>query len=290
VEKVTTVTNQLYAIDVPYLEEYAALKTAIPGVESAGRVYELLMGNSSVYGELAGKAPTTYQENAHFSQQQAIRQYGVEVDAAKRALHTALSYGHLAKDLRDQALDLQEKVNREGRWSMRGIGDIFSDLFDLSEESAGLDLGGFSETIKEWADDIRKKTGLPDNPLKNLFGGGDEDKTKQIEGAVKETVGQFDFTGIFETVIDLFSGSGGEIAGPAYSVEFEKEGLRMTTGERIEAQGIALDDLEQSVELQLEADRLVLDALTKTETQYKVDRAYQNALLRKSLQSIHIAP
>ena len=290
VEKVTVVTNQLYATDVPYLEEYAALKTAIPGAESASRVYELLVGNASVYGELSGKAPTTYQENVAFSQQQAIRQYGVEVDAAKRALHTALSYGHLAKDLRDQALDLEEKVNREGRWSMRGIGDIFSDLFDLGEESAELDLGGFSETVKEWADDIRKKTGLPDNPLKNLFGGGDEDKTKQIEGAVKETVGQFDFTGIFETVIDLFSGSGGEIAGPAYSVEFEKEGLRMTTGERIEAQGIALDDLEQSVELQLEADRLVLDALTKTENQYKVDRAYQNALLRKSLESIQITP
>ncbi len=80
------------------------------------------------------------------------------------------------------------------------------------------------------------------------------------------------------------------MSAPAYSVEFEKEGLRLTTGERIEVQGIAVDDLEQSVELQLEADRLVLDALTKTETQYKVDRAYQNALLRKSLQSIQITP
>ena len=84
-EKVVVVTNALYAEDLPFLEEYALLKDALPGVEGAGDAYDFLLGSASLYGEVAGRAPTTYQANAQMLQQQAIRQYGVEVDAAKRA-------------------------------------------------------------------------------------------------------------------------------------------------------------------------------------------------------------
>ncbi len=118
IEKVSVVSNVLYTNDMPYLEEYALLREAIPGVASADGVYDFMLGGTSVYGDMIGRAPATYQGNAELLQQQAIKQYGMEVDAAKRALHTAISYQQLSVDLRDQAMDLQEKVNTEGRWEL----------------------------------------------------------------------------------------------------------------------------------------------------------------------------
>ncbi len=288
IEKVSVVSNVLYANDMPYMEEYALLKEAIPGVASADGVYDFMLGGTSVYGDMIGTAPATYQGNAELLQQQAIKQYGLEVDAAKRALHTAISYQQLSVDLRDQAVDLQEKVNTEGRWELLGIGDLFSDLLDSGGELPGLeDLFGLSDKIEEWSGEIREKAGL--GGLGNLLGGEREDKSEQIQGALEEAVGEFDFLNLFDSVPGLLGG-GAEGIIPEYRVEFEKEGMRMTTGERIEAQDIALDNLEQSVELQLEADRLILEALEKSGHQDKVDATYRNALVRKSLMTIPIQP
>ncbi len=286
-EKVIAVTNELYAEDLPFLEEYALLKDALPGVEGANEVYDFMVGSASLYGEITGRAPATYQESAELLQQQAIRQYGVEVDAAKRALHAALSYHQLSVDLREQAADLSQKVNIEGSWSMTGIGDLFSDLPDIGGGIPGLeDMLDLSEKIRDWSADIRRKVGLGDTD--NLFGGGG-DKSDKIGEAVQEVVSGFDFAGLFQTVIGL---PGGESAAeaPAYALEFEKQGLRLTTGERIEVQGIALDNLEQSLELQSEADRLITETLEKSEHQHKVDQTYGNALFRKSLLEIPFTP
>lgn len=287
VEKVVSVTNALYANDMPYGEEYALLREALPGIESAERMYEFMLGGTSVYGDISGQAPATYAENTELLRQHALKQYGLEVDAAKRSLHLALTYGQLAGDLREQAEDLQEQVTAEGRWSMSGTGDLFSDLLPFEGEIPGLeDLFGLPDQIKEWTADIRKKMGL--DGIDNLFGGND-DKSEQIGQEVENAVGGFNFMGLFEGVLGLL----GEEAGlpvPEYGVSFEKEGLRLSTGERIEAQGIALDNLEQSVELQLEADRLITETLEKSEHQHKVDQTYQNALLRKSLLAIPFNP
>ncbi len=287
VQKVISVSNSLYAHQMPYLEEYALLQKNIPGLASVEGMYDFMLGGTSVYGEMTGQAPVTYQANTELIRQQAIKQYGLEVDAAKRALHTAISYGQLSEDFRDQAEDLQEKVNREGNWSIQGLGDLFSDLLDAGGEAVGLeDLFGLEDKVEEWAGDIREKVGL--GGMDNLFGGG-EDKSDQIKDAVEEAVGGFDFLSLFQSVTGLLGGSGySPLAG--YSVEFAKDGMRMTTGERIEAQGIVIDNLEQSVELGLEADRLILEALEKSEHQQKVDATYRNGLIRQSLMSIPVNP
>ncbi|MBD0255898.1 MAG: hypothetical protein ICV83_09280 [Cytophagales bacterium] len=287
VDKVVSVTNALYAEDMPYLEEYALLQEAIPGIESADRMYDFVLGSASLYGEMTRRAPATYKENADLLRQQSLKQYGLEVDATKRSLHLALSYGQLAGDLREQAEDLQQQVNREGRWSMSGVGELFSDLLDLGGETPGLDdLFGLPDQVQQWSQDIRKKLGI--QALDNLFGDG-EDKSGQIGQEVENAVGGFDFLGLFESVLGL-AGGGADLSVPEYQVNFEKEGLRLSTGERIEAQDIALDNLEQSIELQLESDRLVTEALRKSEHQQKVDQTYQNALLRKSLLAIPFNP
>jgi hypothetical protein len=286
-EKAIAVTNELYAEDLPFLEEYALFKDALRGIEGANEVYDFMVGNASLYGEITGRAPATYQASAELLQQQALRQYGVEVDAAKRALHAALSYQQLSVDLREQAADLSEKINTEGSWSMKGIGDLFSDLLDVGGDIPGLeDLFDLSDKVKDWSANIRRKAGLGD--ADNLFGGG-KDKSDQIGEAVQEVVGGFDFASLLQTAIGLLGG-GTAAEAPAYAVEFEKEGLRLTTGERIETQSIALDNLEQSLELQLEADRLVTEALDKSEHQHKVDQAYGNALFRKSLLEMPFTP
>ncbi len=165
---------------------------------------------------------------------------------------------------------------------------MFSDLLDSGGELPGLeDLFGLSDKIEEWSGEIREKAGL--GGLGNLLGGEREDKSEQIQGALEEAVGEFDFLNLFDSVLGLLGG-GAEGIIPEYRVEFEKEGMRMTTGERIEAQDIALDNLEQSLKLQLEADRLILEALEKSGHQDKVDATYRNALVRKSLMTIPIQP
>jgi hypothetical protein len=59
--------------------------------------------------------------------------------------------------------------------------------------------------------------------------------------------------------------------------------MGLSTGERIEAQGAALDNLEKSLNLQLEADELLLEATHKSVHQQQVDASYQNTLFRQSM-------
>ena len=170
---------------------------------------------------------------------------------------------------------------------MTGTGELFTDLLDVGSEIPGLeDLFGLFDQVEEWSADIRQKVGL--GGIDNLFSGR-EDKSDQIGEEVQKAVGGFDFGGLLQTATDLLGG-GSPTEVPSYTVEFEKEGMRLTTGERIETQGIALDNLEQSLELELEADRLVTNTLEKSEHQHKVDQAYGNALLRESLLQMPFTP
>jgi hypothetical protein len=138
---------------------------------------------------------------------------------------------------------LQEQVNTEGRGRCQGPATCFPTYCPSEGEIPGLeDLFVLPDQIKEWTADIRKKMGL--DGIDYLFGGGTT-KSEQIGQEVENAVGGFDFMGLFRRRLGLL-GEGADLPVPEYEVAFEKEGLRLSTGERIEAQGIALDKLGSS--------------------------------------------
>jgi hypothetical protein len=279
-DKVLSVTGELYAHDLPVLEEYLLLRQGIPGLESSNSLYDYFQGGTSVYAELTGNAAVDYTENQQLIRQQAFKRYSLEVDMAKRSVHTALTYQALSQDLFDQATDLQEQVNKEGRWELSGTGDVFSDLLDGLEGGPDLNLGGLEELMGGWANEIKESVFGIGNVIGNLFGNTDNDKEEELDQQVSEKVGGFDFGNLLGS---LFDGSGISFSVPGYETEIQKEGMGLSTGERIEAQGAALDNLEKSLNLQLEADELLLKATDKSQHQQQVDASYQNTLFRQSM-------
>jgi hypothetical protein len=275
------VTGELYAHNLPVLEEYLMLSQGIPGLESSNSLYDYFQGGTSVYAELTGNAAIGYAENQELLRQQAFKRYSLEVDMTRRSLHTALTYQSLSKDLFDQAADLQEQVNKEGRWELSGTGDIFSDLLDgLDGGGPDLNLGGLEELMGGWAKEIKESVFGIGNVIDNLFGNTDNDKEEELDRQVSEKVGGFDFGTLLGS---LFGGSASPFPVPGYETEIQKEGMGLSTGERIEVQGAALDNLEKSLNLQLEADELLLKATQKSVHQRQVDASYQNTLFRQSM-------
>jgi|GEM_PF-6898697 len=257
------------------------LRQGIPGLESSNSLYDYFQGGTSVYAELTGNAAADYTENQQLIRQQAFKRYSLEVDMAKRSLHTALTYQALSQDLFDQAADLQEQVNKEGRWELSGTGGIFSDMLDgLDGGGPDWNLGGLEELLGGWAKEIKESVFGIGNVIGNLFGNPDNDKEEELDRQVSEKVGGFDFDTLLGS---LFSGTGSSFLVPGYETEIQKEGMGLSTGERIEAQGTALDNLEKSLKLQLEADELLLKATYKSQHQQQVDASYQNALFRRSM-------
>jgi hypothetical protein len=59
--------------------------------------------------------------------------------------------------------------------------------------------------------------------------------------------------------------------------------MGLSIGERIEAQGAALDNLKKSLDLQLEADQIILNVTQKPLLEQRIDACYQNALMRESM-------
>jgi hypothetical protein len=280
-DKVLSVTGGLYARDLPVLEEYQVLREGLPGIESSNHLYDYFHGGTSVYSELTGNVPDDYAENGQLLREQAFKQYALEVDVTKRSLHTALAYQALSQDLLEQAADLGEQVNKDGRWELTGIGDIFSDLLD-GQEGAEFDpnLGGLEDLLGGWAKEIKESVFGIGNAIGNLFDRSDDDKEEEIDRLVSDKVGGFDFGSLLES---LLGGSGNFFTAPSYQTQIQKEGMGLSTGERIEAQGAALDNLKKSLDLQLEADQIILNAIHKTISQQQVDASYQNALMRESM-------
>jgi hypothetical protein len=279
--KALSVTGELYAHDLPVLEEYLLLRQGIPGLESSNSLYDYFQGGTSVYAELTGNAAIDYTETQQLIRQQAFKRYGLEVDMAKRSLHTALTYQSLSKDLFDQAADLQEQVNKEGRWELSGVGDVFSDLLEgLDGGGPDLNLGGLEELLGGWAKEIKESVFGVGNAIDNLFGNTDNDKEEELDRQVSEKVGGLDLDALLGS---LFGGMGSSFLVPGYETEIQKEGMGLSTGERIEAQGAALDNLEKSLKLQLEADEILLQATQKSVHQQQVDASYQNTLFRQSM-------
>ncbi len=280
-DKVLSVTGELYAYDLPVLEEYLLLRQGVPGLESSNSLYDYFQGGTSVYAELTGNAATDYPENQELLRQQAFKRYSLEVDMARRSLHTALTYQALSRDLFDQAADLQEQVNKEGRWGLSGMGDIFSDMVDgLDGGGSDLNLGGLEELLGGWAKEIKESVFGIGNVISNLFGNTDNDKEEELDRQVSEKVDGFDFNTLLGS---LFGGTGSSFLVPGYETEIQKEGMGLSTGERIEAQGAALDNLEKSLNLQLEADEILLKATYKSVHQQQADASYQNTLFRQSM-------
>ena len=296
-QKVLRLTNALYAHDLPSLSEYHLLKQGVPGIRASNQLYEYLQGGTSAYAAASGNAPVSYRDNLELLAGQRARQYALEVDAGHRAIHTAMTYRQLSGELVGQAVDLSDKVNRDGKWDLLGIGDLFSNLFqDATGSLPGLDglLEGAGAQMEaqagKMAGDIRDELGIGnDSLLEKLL-----DKSKDISGdisgklqdMVKDKVASMDF---LSSLTSLFSGLDQSLEPiPDYSTRIDKEGMRMTTGERIQAQAAALDNLEKSFELQLQADEMILEASQKSRAMQRLDAAYQNALIRKTLAQIPV--
>jgi hypothetical protein len=106
----------------------------------------------------------------------------------------------------DQAADLQERVNKEGRWELSGTGDVFSDLLDgLDGGGPDLNLGGLEELMGGWAKEIKESVFGIGNVIGNLFDDQDNNKDEEIDQQVSEKVGGFDFGTLLGS---LFGGTG----------------------------------------------------------------------------------
>lgn len=290
--KVLRLTNALYANDLPSLSEYHLLKQGVPGIRASNKLYEYLQGGTSAYAAASGNAPVSYRDNLELLADQRARQYALEVDASHRAIHTAMTYQQLSGELADQAVDLSDKINQDGSWNLFGIGNLFSDLSDaindipgLSDlmESAGAQMEGQADKM---AGDIKDELGIKNESLLGKLFDKSNDISEKLQDLVKNKVESMDFlsslTSMFSGLVDSASPV------PDYSTRIEKQGMRMSTGERIGAQAAALDNLEKSFELQLQADELLLQAGQKSRDMQRLDAAYQNALIRKTLTQIPV--
>ncbi|MDJ1485928.1 hypothetical protein QNI16_35935 [Cytophagaceae bacterium YF14B1] len=291
-QKVLLLTNALYAKELPTLTEYHLLKQAMPGLQTSNQLYAWLQGGTSAYAALQGTAPSSYRDHLAVISDQRVKQYALEADASQRMIHTAMTYQQLSGELTEQAMDLSDKVNRDGTWSMFGIGDIFSDLADDIQSIPGLnDLiekaeSKFESQTSEKTKEIKKELGIKDGSVWDKLFDKSKDISEKLQGMIKSKVESMD---IVSSITSLFSGLVDSVSPvPEYSTRIEKQGMRMSTGERIQAQGAALDNLEKSFELQLQADQLLIQASEKSEATQRLDAAYQNALIRKTLTQIPV--
>ncbi len=290
-EKVHLLVEALYAKDLPYLEEYMVLKKAVPGLNASNQMYTFLNGRTGAYAALQGKGSTDMNENALAIKQQTMKQYSVDVDAAQKALHTAMTYRQLSGELTDQAMDMQEKLNQDGKWDLFGIGDLFSNLF--GDDAGGL-LGDLvsgewmGNKVDDLTNQVKEAAGVEDYSFWDVLLGKVKDKAESIgeQALSKVTGGGSDIVGVLDGIFGTITDN--ILPAPEYATRIEKDGLKMTTGERIEAQAAALENIEKSMELELEADRLVLETTEKTPAIEQVEQAYENALFRKTLSQMQV--
>ncbi len=290
-EKVQLLVEALYAKDLPYLEEYMVLKKAVPGLNASNQMYTFLNGRTGAYAALQGKGSTDMNENALAIKQQTMKQYSVDVDAAQKALHTAMTYRQLSGELTDQAMDMQEKLNQDGRWDLFGIGNLFSNLF--GDDAGGL-LGDLvsgewmGNKVDELTNQVKDAAGVEDYSFWDVLLGKVKDKAESIgeQALSKVTGGGSDIVGVLDGIFGTLTDN--ILPAPEYETRIEKDGLRMTTGERIEAQAAALENIEKSLELELEADRIIIEATEKTPAIREVEKSYQNALFRKTLSQMSV--
>ncbi|MDJ1505232.1 hypothetical protein [Xanthocytophaga agilis] len=291
-EKIIRVSTALYANDLPTLTEYHLLKQAVPGIQSSNQMYEFLQGGTSAYAVATGLAARDYSENMVMLSDQRAKQYALEIESSQRAMHTAMTYQQVSTELADQAMDLSAKISKDGSWNMFGIGNILSDLNeilsgDVLGDGNGLEgilnnLGGkLTEQVEDLGKKIKKETGMNDSFIDKILGGGKNDVSNKIMDKVTSNIEGLD---ALSGILSLFSGVVNNLSQiPSYTTRIEKEGLKMTTGERIEAQAAALDNMERSFDLQLQADQMIIEASNKSQTMERLDAAYQNALVRKEL-------
>jgi hypothetical protein len=296
-QKVLLLTNALYAKELPTLTEYHLLKQAMPGLQTSNQLYDYLQGGTSAYAALQGNAPADYQDHLALISNQRVKQYALEADASQRMIHTAMTYQQLSGELTKQAMDLSDKVNRDGHWDLFGIGNIFSDLADDLLGDGLQSMPGLNDLIEkaeskfesqtsEKTKEIKKELGIKDGSVWDKLFDKSEDISEKLQGMIKSKVESMD---IVSQLTSLFSGLVDSVNPvPEYSTRIEKQGMRMSTGERIQAQAAALDNLEKSFELQLQADQLLIQASEKSEATQRLDAAYQNALIRKTLTQIPV--
>ncbi len=291
-QKVLRLTSAIYANDLPTLTEYHLLKQAVPGLQASNKMYDWLQGGTSAYAALQGAAPSNYEDHLSLIAQQRVQQYALEADASQHMIHTAMTYQQLSGELVGQAVDLSEKVNQDGSWNLFGIGDIFSNLADQLDELPGLSslLDKAEESIQKQTDQvngqIKEEMNIKDDSILDKIFGSQEKVQEKVMDLVKSKLAGLD---LISQLGSLFSGLSDALEPvPDYSTRIEKDGMRLTTGERIQAQAAALDNLEKSFDLQLQADELLLQASEKGENMKRLDAAYQNALIRKTLTQIPV--
>ena len=240
---------------------------------------------------MQGNAPSKYEDHLNLIASQRVKQYALQADASQRMIHTAMTYQQLSGELVGQAMDLSEKVNQDGRWSLMGIGDIFSDLFE------DIQIPGLSELLEKGEEkmedqtdklneEIKDELGIKDDSFLDKLFGSSQKAQEKLQDLVKKKVESMD---ILSQITSLFSGLVDSVPTvPAYSTSIEKEGMRMSTGDRIQAQAAALKKKKKSFELQLQADQLLIQASEKSQATQRLDAAYQNALIRKTLTQIPV--
>ena len=93
---------------------------------------------------------------------------------------------------------------------------------------------------------------------------------------------------------NAFDGKDGNYSGLLSSLNFasnsfgNKSGLRMSTGERIAGNKMAIDFITQAQELREKADSLLLEALKRTDEQKQLEAVWQKEMIRKSLSKMSL--
>jgi hypothetical protein len=291
-EKINALKDEDFIHDLPHMGEFMTFYKQSATSETTNSFYDFLLGGTTAYAAMNDyPSNASYLENMQLQHEQASKRYSIETMIAKRKLNTALSYQQLSKDLIDQATDLSVSINKEGSWHMSNSEDDenITDEFTLFDPTGNMDkVTGF---IDEKTKSITADMGGEDGMFKNLFEkisplgklldffGKDKDKGSEITSLLG--LGEGDMLGF----IDGLFGNNEEVLSPGtlFKTSIEKEGLRLTSGERMAAQKTALDNVIKAMDLQLEADRLTIEAIGKTTHQKRVDAAYQRKAIRESL-------
>ncbi len=233
------------------------------------------------------------------------RQYLVETHTGQADLNTALAYRQLSRELTERSVDLSAQTQKDGHFDVGSrLTDIFGDneaateldaLVDPSSLADGLlgsafgQLGGQLGNL--FADDgsgksVWDKLGdffTPRSPKKQA-----EEINRRIEESLRQW-GENALGGLTGLLTDGLEDLAGSLLPSAeLPVDITHSGMRLTTGERIEIQGMALENLCKSMELELEADEKVLQSLERTPHQRKVDEASNSRVLVQSLSRVKL--
>ena len=232
--------------------------------------------------------------------------YGLQNTMQKKKFQTALAYYKIADELYHQAIVLSNAVSDESNGKpMRisnsspfSLDNVFGtdDSFDIGSLFGGdvfsNSMGGLMTAIyMSMPDEVLQQEILR---IKAFIRAIEEIEPTGYEGIIKRAnrdledannAYQYKMTQKVNQASGTYPGVGLNPSNPS-GFSISKTGLRMSTGERIQAQTAAIHLMNESTDYKEKGDKLMEDATKKTPLQQEMESRYQAKLVRNSLAKI----